>query len=645
MAKPKTDLATISTVAQLLAVVLTVTALFFARDVFIPLALGLLLSFLLSPIVNRLQRWGVPNVAAVVMTAFLAFMLLAGGFTLLGRELSTLVGNLPKHRVELVAKARSVAEMTTGVGGSLDKLAEEMTEAMEEVPATARENESASEVSPEQSVLERWVDTLLAAPALLNEVPPNDGTSADSPLYVTEIKDALPLASWATTAGTVLGPLATAGLVSVFALFMLIHREDLRDRTIAVVSHGNYVTTTEALDEAAGRISRYLIAQTLVNTSYGFVLTVGLIIISAAMTDGAVFPNAILWGVLATCLRFVPYLGPIAAAIFPLAIALSVFSGYNVFLAVLTLIVLMELLSNNVLVPWLYGASTGISAVAVIVAAVFWGWLWGPVGLLLSTPLTVCLVVLGRYVPRFKMLATLLGEEIEIKTSLRFYQRLLANDDHRAKEMLLQFADKHGFDQSCDEVLVPALKRIRNDHDAEYLSDADADRLFSMMGGLSAELSDHVLDGESPVSNLPVVVTCNSHHFSETLVMNLLRTGGHGLFQLDALEDETLPQGIGEHMLVSNPASVVIAVLPKGGFAQARFLCKSIRTEGYTGPIVIACFGKFKTFDKLFVKFRKAGATSMTTSYTQTKSELESIIAERNRIKPLNEPTPQYTQR
>lgn len=641
MTSPKSDLATISAVAQLLAVILTVAALFFARDVFIPLALGLLLSFLLSPIVNRLQRLRVPNVAAVVTTALLAFLLLAAGFTLLGRELSSLIGDLPQHKDELVTKARSVAGMTTGVGGSLDKLAEEVTAAMEEVPGeTIASGSPPDKAVANRTVLEQWADKLLPAPATLVEMTPNDGASADTPLYVTEVQDALPLASWATTAGTVLSPLATAGLVSVFALFMLIHREDLRDRIIAVVSHGNYVTTTEALDEAAGRISRYLIAQTVVNTSYGFVLSVGLALIGATMTDGGEFPNMILWGVLATCLRFVPYLGPTAAAIFPLAIALSVFPGYSVFVAVLALIITMELLSNNVLEPWLYGASTGISAVAVIVAAVFWGWLWGPVGLLLSTPLTVCLVVLGRYVPRFKMLATLLGEEIEIKTSLRFYQRLLAGDEHRARTMLFEFADTNGFDKTCDEVVVPALKRIRNDHDADHLSDTDANGLFALLGGLSEALRERILEKDDPIDDLPTVIACNSHHFSETLVMNLLRTGGSGLFQLDAIDDETLPQEVGEQVLASNPAAVVIAVLPKGGFAQARYLCKSIRSEGYSGPIVIACFGKFKTFDKLFVKFRKAGATSMTTSYTQTKSKLESIIRQRDPVKVHLEPTP-----
>ncbi len=628
MENPKSDIATISAVAQLLAVVSTVAALYFARDVFIPLALGLLLSFLLSPVVNRLQRWGVPNLPAVIVTAALAFILLAGGFTLLGRELTTLVGDLPKHKDELVAKARSLSGMTSGVGGSLDELANEVTEAMEE--GVTQDTQAADD----RSVWQVWTDKVLPESREVQRMP-HDGTSVRTPLFVQQVRDDLPLASWASTVGTVLGPLATAGLVSVFALFMLIHREDLRDRIIAVVSHGNYVTTTEALDEAAGRISRYLIAQTIVNTSYGFVLTIGLLLIGSTMTEGGSFPNAILWGVLATCLRFVPYIGPTAAAIFPLAIALSVFPGYSVAVTVLGFIITMELVSNNVLEPWLYGASTGISAVAVIVAAVFWGWLWGPVGLLLSTPLTVCLVVLGRYVPRFKMISTLLSEEVEIKPSIRFYQRMLAGDELRAGEMLSRHTEENDLNSSCDEVVVPALKRIRLDHDAEYLSDTDANRLFAMSGGLIDGLNQRVegdRSDETAPAELPLVIGCASHHFSESLILNLLRIGGVGRYELTSIEDDTLPQDVGRQIVDRDPAAVVIVVLPKGGFAQARYLCKSIRKAGYAGPVVISCFGKFKNFDKLFVRFRKVGATSMMTSYSQTRAKLESILKRRDPV-------------
>ncbi|QDT07349.1 AI-2 transport protein TqsA [Rubripirellula lacrimiformis] len=630
MTTTKSDLATISAVAQQLAVVLTVAALFFARDVFIPLALGLLLSFLLSPIVSRLRRMGVPNVMAVVTTAALAFLLLAAGFTLLGRELTTLVGDLPKHKDELVSKARSVAGMTTGVGGSLDDLADEVTKAIEQEAAPELQADDQGEGDVELTLMQQLTDKVFPAMKASPEKLPNDGTSTRRPLFVRQVPDALPLASWASSAGTVLGPLATAGLVSVFAIFMLIHREDLRDRIIAVVSHGNYVTTTEALDEAAGRISRYLIAQTIVNTSYGFVLTIGLVIIGNSLTADGEFPNAVLWGVLATCLRFVPYIGPTVSAVFPLAIALSVFPGYSVFVAVLVLIITMELLSNNILEPWLYGASTGISAVAVIVAAVFWGWLWGPVGLLLSTPLTVCLVVLGRYVPRFKILATLLGEEVEIPTSMRLYQRLLASDEHHAREILFHHLDQKDLDSTCDRVLVPVLKRIRSDHDADHLTDADASRLFAMIGGLIAELNDRFDDADdgdlNEVDGLPVVAGCMSHHFSEALVLNLIRTGGRTEHDLRSIGDEVLPPDIGRQIIAMAPVVVVIVVLPKGGFAQARYMCKAIRSEGYTGPVVVACLGKFKNYNKLFVRFRKAGASSMTTTYSQTQSKIQSIL-------------------
>ncbi|EMI55920.1 AI-2E family transporter [Rhodopirellula sallentina] len=659
MKQTRSDLATIAAVAQLLAVVLTVAALFFAKDVFIPLALGLLLSFLLSPLVDRLERLGVPNVTAVIATALLAFVFLAGGFTLLGRELTTLIGELPQHKDELVAKARSFAGLTTGVGGKLNDLADEVSQAMEDESNSGGQDNADSDSQQLQpldsthrdpsgldspgrddsfyaNTFQRWTDRIFPASDAPAERTQNDGTTPESPLYIQPVEGDMPVATWATTAGTVLSPLATAGLVTVFALFMLIHREDLRDRIIAVISHGDYVTTTEALDEVASRISRYLIAQTIINTSYGVVLAIGLSVIGVTMTPDGVFPNAILWGVLATCLRFVPYIGPTAAAIFPLAIALSVFPGYAVFIAVLLLIVAMELVSNNIIEPWLYGTSTGISAVAVIVAAVFWGWLWGPVGLLLSTPLTVCLVVLGRHVPRFRIMATLLGEEVDVRPSLRFYQRLLVGDQHRAAELLQNYAGEHGFGETCDKVIIPALKRIRKDHDADRLSEADSNRLFAIAGGLvaefrrldrdSSESDESSVDAAESDSEQLLVVGCVSHHFSETFVLNLLRHEGIGRYRLESIDDETLPQDVGKQIGERSPTVVVIAILPAGGTPQATFLCKNIRSAGYQGPIVIACLGKFKNFDTLFVKFRKAGATSVTTSYSQTHAKIQTFL-------------------
>jgi predicted PurR-regulated permease PerM len=657
MSHTKADLAALTFIAKWVAGVLFVAVLYWAKDVFIPLALGLLLSFLLSPVVNRLQRLGMSNLLAIIFTATLAFALLAGGFTLIGRELSNLIGDLPKYKNELVSKARNVAGLTTGVGGQLDELASEVAEAMDS-QSKERELKNAS-------LLQRWTDDLFPASAQRDRTKANDGSSSKSPLYVQPVAQEIPLHTWATTAGSVLGPLATAGLVTVFALFMLVHREDLRERFIAVISHNNYVTTTEALDEAGQRISRYLVAQTIVNTSYGFVLAIGLILIGLFMTPDGFFPNAVLWGIIAALLRFVPYAGPVVGAMFPLAISLSVFPGYGVVTAVLALIVVMELLSNNVLEPWLYGASSGISTVAVIVAAVFWGWLWGPVGLLLSTPLTVCLVVMGRYVPGFKFISTLLGEQVAVRSYIRVYQRLLAGDYERARAILLEHVRDHDLGSTCDRVVVPLLRRVRTDATADYLSEGDVNRIFSLMGGMIEAMVDAVdqsqeksaqaavalqtstptqpSHAEAPSSaadprhgedvslsdkvspTLPIINGCMTHHFSEGLVLNLLRAAGKSSYSLQSIDEQSLPEDIAQQIVQDNPIAVVLVVIPKGGFAQARYLCKTIREAGYRSPIVVCCLGRFKNFDKLFLAFRRAGATNLTTTFSQTQDKLKSL--------------------
>ncbi len=652
MKQAKTELATIAGVAQLLGMILIVAALFFARDVFIPLALGLLLSFLLSPLVNRLQRAGIPNVVAVIATALLAFVLLAGGLTMLGSQLTALVGDLPKYKDELVTKARGLAGLTSGMGGSLDQLAEDVTKAIESGDKKPDDEKPVEKEADERSDLARWAERVFPNADKKKTDAVHDGRSPDAPLYIQPVEKNVPIANWASTAETVLGPLATAGLVTVFALFMLIHREDLRDRIISVVSHGNYVTTTEALDEAAHRISRYLIAQTIINTSYGFILAIGLFSIGATMSSDGTFPNAILWGVLATCLRFVPYIGPTAAAVFPLAIAAAVFPGYGVLLVTLAFIVTLELLSNNVMEPWLYGTSTGISAVAVIFAAVFWGWLWGPVGLLLSTPLTVCLVVIGRYVPRFKFLSTLLSDEVPIKPSMRFYHRLLATDLNRAEELLKEYHKENGYDQTCDDILVPTIKRLRDDCDADQLTDEEANTLILKLESLISsedwrvaakdkdeDKDQHEEPGDESLSQSPTVFGCISHDASEQLVLRMLDVCPSKTWHLRSIDDEQLPTEIAEEVVQANPSAVVIMVVPKGGFEQARYLCKTIRGAGYRGSLIVACMGKFKNFDKLFVRFRKVGVSNLTTTFAQTRSKIDSVARQSTKAIVANQKT------
>lgn len=709
----RSELGNIAFVAQLLAVLATVAALYFGRDVLIPLTLAILLSFLLSPAVDRLQRMGISNVLAVITTAFFTFVLLAGGLTLLGRELTKLVSELPQYKEELVGKARSLAGMRSGMRDSLDELAEEVSRAMEESGEAAsgerkkrnaelaaestelqRANDSADTAAGSQSParrspdsqssdirsvspLQQLTDRFLSRIESPEQDAKNDGASPKTPLYTTEVPGGVPFLSWASTAGSVLGPLGTAGLVTVFALFLLVHRQDLRDRIIAVISQGNYVMTTEALTEVAKRISRYLIAQMILNTSYGVILSIGLFIIGRTLAPEGTFPNVILWGVLAACFRFVPYAGPIVGAIFPLAFSLTVFPGFTVLGSVLGLIIVMELLSNNIFEPWLYGASTGISTVAVIFSAVFWGWLWGPVGLLLSTPLTVCLVVLGRHVSRFQVFATLLGEEIVVKPSVRFYQRLLAKDEHQATKMLEMFQAQKGTIVTCDEVIIPTIKRLRNDRKHGELNAADSVELLEDMHrcikavdwtsveaapptrGASATNSSHGnrsgtgsgiqntmpsstgLELQNPNSpsaaeyDLPRIFGISAHHFSDDILLQLLHDSLTEIAVLEVIDDSELPETVAKRVFQEDPAIVVLAQVPPGGFIQVRAMCRSLRDGGYAGPILVTCIGNFKNFDRIAIKFRSSGATYISNTFKQSHAKLRALLLRNGRVLPV----------
>jgi CheY-like chemotaxis protein len=255
--------------------------------------------------------------------------------------------------------------------------------------------------------------------------------------------------------GPLVSPIATAGLVVVFVIFMLLQREDLRDRILRLVGASDVARATEAMDDAAKRISRYLLMQLIINVLYGIPVGIGLYFLGV--------PNPILWGLFATVLRFIPYLGPVIAALFPLALSFAVAPGWTLPLLTIALFVTLELFSNNVLEPWLYGSSTGLSPVAVLVAAVFWTTLWGPVGLLLSTPLTVCLVVLGRHVPRLGFFHVLLGDEPALAPEFKFYQRLLARDPDEATELAEEYLEDESLDKLYDAVIMPALGLAEQD--------------------------------------------------------------------------------------------------------------------------------------------------------------------------------------
>jgi predicted PurR-regulated permease PerM len=266
-----------------------------------------------------------------------------------------------------------------------------------------------------------------------------------------------------TYLGPLVGPIGTAGMVLVFVIFMLLEREDLRDRLIRLVGADDLHRTTEAMDEAGGRVSRYLLMQLVINITYGIAVALGLWLIGV--------PNPILWGVLGAVLRFIPYVGPVVSAFFPIVLSFAVSPGWTDPLLTIALFMVLELFSNNVLEPWLYGSSTGLSPVAIIAAAVFWITLWGPVGVLLATPLTVCMVVIGRHVPQLQFLHVMFGNDPVLPTEARFYQRLLARDPEEAAELAEQSSDDEPLPLIYDRVVLPALHMAEADRQRDALAD------------------------------------------------------------------------------------------------------------------------------------------------------------------------------
>ncbi|HZP85734.1 MAG TPA: AI-2E family transporter [Burkholderiales bacterium] len=407
-----------------------ILALHFGYEIFMPFALALLLTFVLAPLVRLLGRVGLPRVPAVVAVVLLAMLLLSGIGAVVTTQMMELASSLPRYEYNLRSKIQNLRALETGDGvfsRALDvfrHLERDLSE------ADRRKSAAPTGVQPR--------------------------TPEADPIPVRVVGDAE--SRWAAIVSIVqplLAPLLTAGMVLVFTIFMLIEREDLRDRLIRLAGTGDLSRTTAAMDDAATRVSRYLLMQLVINISYGVLISIGLWLIG--------IPNPPLWGLLCAVLRFIPYLGPFLGAALPILVSIAVDAGFTPLLLTIALFVGVELFSNNVMEPWLYGQSTGLSPLAILVAAVFWTTLWGPVGLILATPLTVCFVVLGRHVPHLQFLDVLLGSEPALPVEARIYQRLLARDPQEAIDLAIGQAEGRSSGELYAEVLLPVLSLAEED--------------------------------------------------------------------------------------------------------------------------------------------------------------------------------------
>jgi predicted PurR-regulated permease PerM len=448
-------------VAAAVLAALIVATLYFGRDVFVPVALSILLSFVLAPLVRALQDFRVPRAISVIGVVLLAFSIIFVIGGVIATQMTQLAGELPRYESNMRAKIQSLRG-TAAANNTLERAADVLQDLGKELnkpkePSSAR----------------------TAAPAA-NSLPGQDAR----PIPV-EVRQPPPTAleSIAALISPLLHPLMTSGIVIIFVIFTLLQREDLRNRLIKLAGSHDLQKTTAALNDAAERLSRLFLSQLALNSAFGLVIGTGLWFIGV--------PSAVLWGILAGILRFVPYIGVFIAAVFPLLLAVAVDPGWSMLLWSAALFVIVEPLVGQVIEPLLYGRSTGLSPLAVVVSATFWTALWGPIGLVLATPLTICLVVLGRHVENLKFLEVMFGDRPALSPSELFYQRMLADDPAEALDNAEQFLKERPLAAYYDEVALKGLKLAQADLDRNALDTLHLQRIRDSVIELVRELDDH----------------------------------------------------------------------------------------------------------------------------------------------------------
>lgn len=467
----------------LLIIALVVATLYLGSGILMPIALAVLLSFVLTPAVSRLERLRLGRIPSVLLVVILVFAGISGFGMVVGSQIADLAGNLPTYQRNIHTKLESLrlTAASAGSGGAMKQATDAFHDLRQEFEKVTGQQDpqpapTAAPTSPAARPAPRTAEP--------EPVPVRIEQSASSPFEIA--RDVL---------GPVLAPFATAGMVLVFTIFMLLQREDLRDRLIRLAGSGDLSRTTEAMNDAGERVSRYLLMQCVVNVTYGIPIGVGLWLLGV--------PNPLLWGLLATVLRFIPFLGPVISAAFPILLSFAVDTGWTLPLLCIALFVAVELFSNNVVEPWLYGSATGLSSLAIIVAAVFWTTLWGPVGLLLATPLTVCLVVLGRHVPQLHFLEVMLGDRQVLPDEAKLYQRLLARDPIEAAEIAEERLAASSLPEVGDRLLLPALSLAEQDRQRGSLTADGRTAVAEGMAALLDDLTESVPATAAPPSTPP----------------------------------------------------------------------------------------------------------------------------------------------
>jgi predicted PurR-regulated permease PerM len=569
---------------------LTIVALHLAAAIFIPFTLAALFCFLLSPPVNYLERRGLGRVPSVIVITALAAALVLGLSLLVGRQVSGLIAELPGYTPNIKVKVRSLREAGLWHGaGRFETMYEEIASELNTPPP------------PPPAGTQRVVVSSPSLPWIA------DALSLVPPLF---------------------GVFAQTALTLVLVIFMLLKREDLRNRFIRLTGPGHLTVTTRAVDEAAHRISRFLLAQLVLNFSFGLTVALGLWVLEVRY--------ALLWGAVAAMMRYVPYLGTWIGLIVPLTLSVFTAPGWTQPLLVLALYVVLELVAANVLEPWLYGSTVGVSEVALLIMAAVWTVIWGPIGLMLAAPLTVCLVVLGRYVPALKPLDVLLSDAPPLEPDVTYYQRLLARDQDEAADIVHEFVKESGDEAVYDRLLVPSLVYAKRDHDRDELSDGDEAFVIDATHELMADFGP-VTAHESPNSEVRVLGLA-THDDLDATALELFRQ----LLDLSPGEMEIAEADLltGEQVNLvkeKQPAIITVAALPPGGLSHAKYLVKRLRARYPSAKILVGRWGLTTNREDNLAQLRGAGADQVGFTLLESRTQLRAWlpVAEKVMEKPL----------
>jgi predicted PurR-regulated permease PerM len=584
----------------LLLCALIILTLFFAQALLIPFAFALTLSFLLTPAVSRLEKVRIPRVAAVALVVAIAFACACGVGYVVARQLMNVAQRLPGYQQNLHKRM-----------GSLH--------------------------SPSEQSLERAFDSVenIGRDLALGTSSPSGGNATSTNAQQAEAQ-ALPvrvvdsgqnqLRTTGEFLASLLKPVGEIGVVLVFTIYMLMKREELRNRLLLLAGMGHINMMTQALGDAANRISQYLVMQAAVNACYGILFGSGLFLIGV--------PNATLWGAIAGILRVVPYVGTATSVVLPLVVSIAVSNTWWPPVMVIALFLLLELAAANFVEPWLFGSRTGISSLALLATAIFWALLWGWAGLVLSTPLTVCVVVLGRYVPQMAFLQTLLGAKAELSPGARFYERLLAMDQAEAHAVADRFLQGKPLVELYDSVLLPALSHAEQDRHKGVLDDVRANFLFLSIGELLAELTEY----RQKIDGAPVVVATAARNplrkefavvcisasdqadeLTTLMLAQLMEQAGHQTLLLNAAS--VLPE-ILEGLAAEQDTVIFISALPPFAFSQARSICQRIRAQLRHNRIVIGLWNAKDDTDEMMSRFGSGRPNVIVSTLTQALQQV-----------------------